>query len=386
LRKFDIVVLGGGIAGLATALAIYKKNPKIQIALLGPDLNSQNFTSGFGSNQPAIASHPHFSTDHNLLSQWTSFCVPLVDRILEAAFIANPSLVVARGRWQIANCYEHAQKIQARIDAFNINVERQFQAEWRSKVGEFGAMWLPSAWAVSPAFLRQVWMRELSKLSCSFVEGNARMIEGDLTVKIHYDAQGKPESIHAERIVLCAPAGLHTLLEHRFEEIPISGSLPLVQWPGQTQKEESLERSTKFGAATVQDESYAIALGSNEWLVLDELETANNPFRGDRWHTPDRLPYIGSMFDSSSIADNAMKFWKNDLLKLPIRENVFLNSAHGTRGLLSGIAGGAVIADLLLGVNTLLPQTLAAALNPNRYVRRSLRQHFRNLQSTNNNL
>jgi glycine/D-amino acid oxidase-like deaminating enzyme len=134
---------------------------------------------------------------------------------------------------------------------------------------------------------------------------------------------------------------------------------------------------------TVQNESYAIPLGSNEWLVRDEQEAATNPFRGDRWHTPDRLPYLGPMFDTDLIAREAMQLWKNDLLALPAVQNVFINSAHGTRGLLSGIAGASLVADMLLGVNTSLPQTLAAALNPNRYIRRALREHFRHLQSSN---
>jgi glycine/D-amino acid oxidase-like deaminating enzyme len=386
LRKVDfadVAIVGAGISGLATALALYRKRPTIRVAVLSPGLHNQALSNDFGSNQPAIASHPHFSKDNNLLSQWTSFCIPANDQVLNAAYELNPNVLVARGRWQIAITQENAIDLQARISVFNESVDKEFHATWNSKKGEFGAMWLPSAWAISPHFLRKVWIQQLTALGCLLLDGYGRKFQEGFPSTLQYESTSKLDQIEVERIVLCSPSCLHDLLSHRYEALPLKDCLPLIQWPGQSQKEVSSIRTSLFGTATVQNESYAIALGGNEWLVRDEQETATKPFRGDRWHTPDRLPYLGPMFDISLIADQAMQFWKNDLLPLPMQQNVFLNTAHGTRGLLSGIAGAEVAADMLLGVNTSIPQTLAAALNPNRYIRRALRQHFRHLQSGN---
>jgi glycine/D-amino acid oxidase-like deaminating enzyme len=378
-----VAIVGAGIAGLATALALYRKQPNIKVAVLSPGLNNPALGYVFGSNQPAIASHPHFSKDNNLLSQWTNFCVPENDRVLQSAYALNPNIVVARGRWQVAQSQVDAIDIQARIGVFNTNVEREFHAQWRNDITEFGAMWLPSAWAISPSLLRSVWTTQLIDLGCRFIDGYVRKFEAGSKTIVQYEIDKKLESIDVDKIVLCAPANLHEVLQHQHKEFPINSCLPLVQWPGQSKKERSTKRSDLFGMTTVQNESYAIPLGSNEWLVRDEQEAATNPFRGDRWHTPDRLPYLGPMFDTDLIAREAMQLWKNDLLALPVVQNVFINSAHGTRGLLSGIAGASLVADMLLGVNTSLPQTLAAALNPNRYIRRALREHFRHLQSSN---
>jgi glycine/D-amino acid oxidase-like deaminating enzyme len=379
----DVAIVGAGIAGLATALALYRKLPTIKVVVLSPSLGHPALGQGFGSNQPAIASHPHFSKDNNILSQWTNFCIPENDQALNTACAVNPAIAVARGRWQVAQSIEHAIDLQARINVFNANVDRKFHAQWRAGVTEFGAMWLPSAWAVSPSLLQAVWTKQLTDLGCLFVDTYVRKFEVGSRIVLQYEIEQKIEYIEANKIVLCNPASLHDVLHHQQKEITLSAWLPLVQWPGQSQKEQSTQRSALFGTATVQNESYSIALGGNEWLVRDEQETATSPYRGDRWHTPDRLPYVGPMFDASSIASRAMQFWKNDLLTLPVQQNLFINSAHGTRGLLSGIAGASLVADMLLGVNTSLPQTLVAALNPNRYIRRALREHFRHLQSSN---
>jgi glycine/D-amino acid oxidase-like deaminating enzyme len=383
LHTVDVAVVGAGLAGLATALALLEKQPRLRIAVLSPSEDEVSTKHGFGSNQPAIASHPHFSKDHNLLSQWTSYCLPENDRVLNAAVEVNPSIVIARGRWQLAKTPADAVDIRERIVVFNDNVAQKLHAYWHSDVGEFGALSLPSAWAISPLLLRTVWLEQLTKLGCEFIDGYAQKLAVDQQTSLQYKVGDVTKRIDAKNIVLCSPACLQNVLVNAFEGLNIQDCLPLVQWPGQSKIEVSVERSAMFGISTVQDESYAIALGDNEWLVRDEAQTAAIPFRGDRWHTPDRLPFLGPMFDTSFISANAKQFWKNDLLVLPSEKNVFINTAHGTRGLLSGIGGAAVVANMLLGLNTSLTQSLASAVNPDRYIRRALRQHFNNLQSSN---
>jgi glycine/D-amino acid oxidase-like deaminating enzyme len=397
LLKVDIAVVGAGLAGLATALALYQRKPGSKVAVLSPGVTSPLANYGFGSNQPAIASHPHFSKDHNILSQWTSFCMPENDRLLSTTFEINPAIAVARGRWQIAQSTSHAIDVQIQMAVFNTHMSSKFHAHWHADVGSFGALWLPNAWAISPVQLQLTWMQLLKDQHCLFFDGYVTRLKSENTnsentITIDYLEDGVMRSISAEKAVLCSPSSLHGLLDSNelqlpnLLNLPLEKCLPLVQWPGQSQVELSPERSTLFGITTVQSDSYAIALGDNQWLVRDEQETATVAFRGDRWHAPDRLPYLGSMFDIKAIASNALDFVKNDQLNLPTLANVVINSAHGTRGLLSGIAGASVAADMLLGANTSLSQTLSSALNPNRYIRRGLRQHFAHLQSNTGNL
>jgi tRNA 5-methylaminomethyl-2-thiouridine biosynthesis bifunctional protein len=380
-RPFDVCIIGAGIAGLASALALLERAPHLNIAVLSPQRQESAGSTRFGSNQPGIASHPHFSKDHNLLSQWTTFSLPYNDAALQKATQVDPSITLARGRWQVALSMLDAIDIQSRIVIFNDHVEPYFQAQWRADVGRFGALWLPSAWAISPVQLQLCWMTKLRVLNCTFLNGLATKIVPAQRVTIFYKTDAEPVAqLSAEKVLLCSPASTHALLGADSASLALSKSLPMVQWAGQSTLEKAPARATLFGRATVQNESYAIPMGNDEWLVRDEMEQATEAFRGDRWPTPDRLPYVGPMFDIEAIESSALRFAKNDLLPLPRSEHVYLNTGHGTRGLLSGIAGAAIVSEMLLGANTSLTPALANALNPNRYVRRALRSYFANLQ------
>jgi glycine/D-amino acid oxidase-like deaminating enzyme len=373
---FDVTIVGAGIAGLATAIALYQRNPTIKIALISPETNQ------FASNQPGIASHPHFSKDHNLLSQWTAFCLPLNDTALLNAAQSDADVALARGRWQLAQSQAHGVELQQRADVFNQNSSNKFHAHWRAEIGHFGALWLPSAWGIAPDVLRTVWLKQLLDLGCTFIDAEVMQIETGKPIVVGYSSIDAVNAIvQTHSVVICSPSALYQLVDQKQASLSLSACLPLVQWPGQSSLEVDTEKCRQFGKAIVQTSSYAIPMQGNQWLVRDEHETATNAFRGDRWHTPDRLPYVGTMFDAKAIHEQALRFAKNDQLPLPMLSNIFLNTAHGTRGLLSGIAGAAIIADLLLGENTSLPKTLKNAINPDRYIRRALRTYFTNLQS-----
>jgi glycine/D-amino acid oxidase-like deaminating enzyme len=376
---FDVCIIGAGLAGLATALALYERSRDLKIAIISP---SSNDTQAFGSNQPGIASHPHFSKDHNLLSQWTTFSLPYNEATLHKAFVSNPNIALAKGRWQVAKSTSDAQDIQARINTFNSHIAARFQAQWQAEMGKFGALWLPSAWAISPRVLQKVWQAQFLSFGGVFCIGNARslLIKGNVEVRFQNE-RSTDDRLFSKKAIICSPASLHALVGEEAMNFSLTNSLPLIQWPGQSTVETAPQRTAIFGKTTVQNESYAIPLDDVQWLVRDDAERSTQAFRGDRWHTPDRLPYVGHMFDTKAIDDSAMQIRKNDLLPLPEVSNVFLNTGHGTRGLLSGISGAAIVADLLLGANTSLPPALANAINPNRYVRRALRSYFANLQS-----
>jgi glycine/D-amino acid oxidase-like deaminating enzyme len=374
---FDVTIIGAGIAGLATAIALYQRNPTVKLALISPQTNQ------FASNQPGIASHPHFSKDHNLLSQWTAFCLPLNETALLNAAHSNADVALAKGRWQLAQSQSHGVELQQRAFVFNQNCSEKFHAHWRAEIGHFGALWLPSAWGIAPDVLRKVWLNQLLGLGCTFIDAEVTQIQtGKPIVVVYSSNDGANTFVSTQSVVICSPSALYHLVDQKQASLALTACLPLVQWPGQSSLEIDVEKSHQFGKAIVQTSSYAIPMQGKQWLVRDEHETARNAFRGDRWHTPDRLPYVGAMFDAHAIHEQALRFAKNDQLQLPALSNIFLNTAHGTRGLLSGIAGAAIIADLLLGENTSLPKTLKNAINPDRYIRRALRTYFSNLQST----
>jgi glycine/D-amino acid oxidase-like deaminating enzyme len=378
---FDVAIIGAGLSGLATALSLLKSAPTLRIAVVGPRTN-------FASNQPGIATHPNFSLDHNFLSQWTAYTLPLANDALSNATVVDASVCLARGRWQVAKDLTDARRIQALSAVFNAHVPERFHGQWQNKKADFGALWMPSAWAISPKFLRQVWELELAQMQCRIIDSHVTQFQlpsdpnSIVTLRLESSANA-PVSVSAKALVLCNPAGLHCALG--FNEIDAC-ALPLVQWPGQSTLVELPNLHALYGKSTVQTTSFSIPITYNDWLVRDEspqdrtehvdVENANRKFLGDRWHAPDRMPFVGRMFDLRKINTEPRQYLKYEKLPLPEIPHVYLNLAHGSRGLLGSIGGAQVITQMLLGTNTCLPEHLKLALAPNRYVSRHLREQL----------
>jgi glycine/D-amino acid oxidase-like deaminating enzyme len=378
---FDVAIVGAGLSGLATALSLLKSSPTLRIAVIGPRAN-------FASNQPGIATHPNFSLDHNFLSQWTAYTLPLADDVLSNASAVNNSVCLARGRWQVAKDLNDAQRIQALSAVFNAHVPERFHGQWLDTKANFGALWMPSAWAVSPKDLRQVWEAELTHMQCQILDSRVTKFQlpngPHSTVTLFLESStSKPVGVSAKALVLCNPAGLHRAL--RFNESDAC-ALPLVQWPGQSKLLQLPNLHALYGKSTVQTNNFSIPITNNDWLVRDEspqertehvdVENADRKFLGDRWHAPDRMPFLGRMFDLNKINTEPLQYLKYEKLPLPEIPNVYLNLAHGSRGLLGSIGGAQVITQLLLGTNTCLPEHLKLAVAPNRYVARHLREQL----------
>jgi glycine/D-amino acid oxidase-like deaminating enzyme len=355
---YDVVVMGAGLAGLATALEILEHSPALKLAIVGTSL--RNVKEQFAGNQPAIATHPHFSVDQNLLSQWTCFALPLADHWLAKATSVDANVCLAKGRWQIAQSATDALHIQAVLDTYNRHVEAHLQGQWHSGQGKYGALWLAGAWAISPPHLKAIWISSLEQLGCDLIDSN------DLSAQ-------RPAS---PIIIWCDPSAVH----ERYGDL-----LPMTPWPGQSMQQHSEERSALYGRVTVQAQSYALPLQtSGNWLVRDPTDTTESDsalFKGNRWHAPDRMPFVGYCIDAKAVTAQADALIKHDTLAIPVVKDHLINTGHGSRGLLGAIAGARVIAEMLRGSHSSIGEPLRNAINPNRYVRRALRHRIRPLQS-----
>jgi glycine/D-amino acid oxidase-like deaminating enzyme len=380
---FDVVIVGAGLSGLATALSIVKAAPNLKVAVIGPKAH-------FASNQPGIATHPNYSLDHNFLSQWTAFTLPLTDAALTAACAIDPSVCLARGRWHVARTSDDADRIKTLNLVFNQHVPEQFHGQWMPKKSSFGALWLPSAWAISPPHLRQVWEAELIKRQCQIINRTVTQVHTSPNTHLGLALVLEPTSTRcdtaptstlscrAKSVVFCNPSGVHSLLGFRDSEV---SALPLTQWPGQSKLETLSDLYSLYGNTTVQTDHFAIPLNTTTWLVRNQVieniaTSSENTFLGDRWHAPDRMPYLGRMFDIEAINTDPQRFLKYEKLAVPELAHVYLNVAHGSRGLMGSIGGAQQVTQMLLGTNTSLPQHLQLALHPSRYVRRHLRDHL----------
>jgi glycine/D-amino acid oxidase-like deaminating enzyme len=380
LQLFDIAIAGGGLAGLASALALRKIAPQLRVVLIGP--GGRSGAKDFASHQPAIATHPHFSLDHNFLSQWTCFALPLADSSLTEATNKNPAVQLARGRWQIAQSEADAARLKTLLSVFNQKVIASQAAMWMADKTQFGAVWMRSAWAVNPSVLQQVWLSELT--DTEFIDDSVTALykDADNTVCLK-TALG--QKIQANLAIIAYAGLLPTLF--KFEgNISADAAMPLTRWPGHSEYDANRQqcevRTVQFGRRIVQTKRYALPLEGNDWLINGHgSEYTTTQFAGNRWHASDRLPYVGTMWDVDQTIIEKIALAKYPSRDLPRYKNILVNTAHGSRGLLGAIAGAEVSAtlasDLLLGTNSFpklgLSASLCAAINPDRYIKRLLR-------------
>lgn len=97
---------------------------------------------------------------------------------------------------------------------------------------------------------------------------------------------------------------------------------------------------------------------------------------GFRSYSGDRFAIIGAMHDESAYkVDYASIFWGKKSYKSPTYlKGIFINAAHGARGLGSAILGANLISDLIFSRPLCLPRELFAAIHPARFTIRKLKK------------
>ncbi len=354
LNKIQIV--GAGLSGLATALHLsavdFQSLYPAEIEVLGPNTSTADFAGG----QPVIATHPHFSKDHNGLSQWTSFCVIQAESRLHSTQTLFPNICIGRGRWQIAQSKEEASHLQVLAESFNSHVPNEHFIQ----IDNDGNMFWPSAWIIDAKNLQRAWLEILKGRGVTFTENQIQ--ENNLYHSDH-------------TTVLCNPA-------------LVSNALPFTAmdyWPGATILTTQSGWTERYGATAVKNKGYSIATQQkDQWLQYvnddgDVSDSKSGPaasiFEGARWTPNDHMPFIGFAPCAKAIQDQSSELIKHDKLVIPSAKQLLLNSGHGSRGLLSGIGGAIVIGDLISkGSCQRLPTLVNKMIDPNRYVRRVLRK------------
>ncbi len=93
-----------------------------------------------------------------------------------------------------------------------------------------------------------------------------------------------------------------------------------------------------------------------------------------RFDPLDHLPLIGAVPDQSMLAAKAAEHSRNDRLPYPVRPGLFVLTGLGGRGLLWSQIGAEVIAAAVDHEPPIVEASLAAAIDPARFIRRRLRR------------
>jgi tRNA U-34 5-methylaminomethyl-2-thiouridine biosynthesis protein MnmC len=95
---------------------------------------------------------------------------------------------------------------------------------------------------------------------------------------------------------------------------------------------------------------------------------------GERLLMRDNLPMIGAVPDVPAIQAQRRRFERNDRLPLPRRDSLHLLAGLGGRGLLWSMIGAEMIAAAALGEPPVVEPELEEAVDPARFLKRSLRR------------
>lgn len=113
------------------------------------------------------------------------------------------------------------------------------------------------------------------------------------------------------------------------------------------------------------------------WFLPKNYKIIGNKV-GFRSYSGDRFPLIGQIYDAFSLRQNYKNiFWtKNKKGKiLPfLKEGIFINAAHGSRGLCTAILGANIICDMLLNRPYCVEKSIINELNPARFLIRKLKK------------
>ena len=167
------------------------------------------------------------------------------------------------------------------------------------------------------------------------------------------------------RTVLCgegyvAPArqGFHSLgATHKFHDMSTSLSA--------REHVENLDRLGRLAPALY------------EALDATHLDPESLPGRAAlRCSSPDYLPIAGPIVDASAFARAYALLARDATLKLeapsPWLDGLYINSAHGSRGLITAPLAGEILAAYLENEPMPLPRSVVEALHPSRFLLRKL--------------
>jgi len=91
---------------------------------------------------------------------------------------------------------------------------------------------------------------------------------------------------------------------------------------------------------------------------------------------PDYLPIVGPVVDASVFATVYAPLARDATLELqatsPWLEGLYVNTAHGSRGLVTAPLAGEILAAYLEGEPAPLPRTVVEAVHPSRFALRAL--------------
>lgn len=392
-QKIKAIVVGGGIAGCSTAYALAKRG--IAVTLIERHAAIAQGASG----NPVSMLYPKFSAGTNVLSTIVShgfaFTLDLLKQLNGNKSYSHDALFQLCGQIQLAFNQREQENQLKLLDGMTQHPSLQLlsatEASEAANINlSMGGLYLPESGWVNPQLFCEALLD--SELITRLVSTEAVEIQhgAGWTVSL-----ANEQSMAADIVVLCNANELH-----QFEYCK---NIPITPVRGQVNffKENAYSRaiqpvicsdhylSPSVGGVHSFGTSYAPydlnpeltdedtkanlqALKKISPMLFDSINPSEVTGRvAWRSTTRDYIPLSGQLINKSALRESSPRY--NDRPRdLPWVKGLYVNAGHGSKGMITAPLCGELIANLITDEQLLIDSSIAAKLNPSRFLLRDL--------------
>ncbi len=383
------IIVGAGIAGCSTAYALAKRGIAVTL------IERHDAIAQEASGNPVAMLYPKFNTGMSILSMIAShgfaFTLALLKQLPN-----NDSLFQLCGQIQLAFNQREQEKQSALLDTIHqqptVQLISAAEASEKANIAlSSGGLYLPDAGWVKPQLFCHALIE--SALITRYVASQAMTIHQH---EAHWQVTLANEQVlTADIVVLCNANDLH-----QFE---LTKDIPITPVRGQVNFFKENDASKGIGAVICTDHylspsvngmhSIGTSYAPNDLnsAISPQDTTANlqalkqispaifndiNPSEltgrvAWRSATRDYLPLAGQLIDEPALRKTLPRYNDNPL-DLPWLKGLYVNAGHGSKGMITAPLCGELIANLVMSEPLAIEQSLAAKLNPSRFLLREM--------------
>ncbi|PJZ26720.1 bifunctional tRNA (5-methylaminomethyl-2-thiouridine)(34)-methyltransferase MnmD/FAD-dependent 5-carboxymethylaminomethyl-2-thiouridine(34) oxidoreductase MnmC [Leptospira hartskeerlii] len=388
-----VSVLGAGLAGAGIARALAWRGIHVEV---WDDHNALR-----ASSVPMAVSHPHITKVGTPTSLWTLRC--LGNSIRRYSDLLSKDSYQISGTLQLSGEDLPWARLEEGIKAHSLSSDL---AELKPELGESypdnakGIFYPSGFWTDTPLLVEKL----LDHPNILLKQGKASSIAFE---KEEWTLFSENNEIlnKTEVLILANSFGIENLLQGLWKESPFSprsvrGQLEILEDPNIESEKDPIRVGDKYltpskngirvnGStfdefdlnpnASPKDREEILEYSQRTYLGLNWKQIkVRSDFVGIRSQTPDRFPIVGPVHSPGPFRKiySGMGLHKNRKKEFPFLEpqkNLFVFGGLGSRGVLTSLLGGEILAEILLNEPLSIENSLYSSLHPSRFLYRKIR-------------